>query len=270
MSKDNPRLAIEQGPAIQQGPAIEFRNVNKWYGSFHCLTDVDLQIARQAIMTIVGPSGAGKSTMLRCINHLERIDSGEILVEGQLVGYREVDGKLKELSDGQVAQRRQGIGMVFQRFNLFAHLTAIDNVALGPIRVLKTPRDEALDQAAKLLKRVGLAEKAASFPAHLSGGQQQRVAIARALAMRPSIMLFDEPTSALDPEMIGEVLAVIRDIVGEGMTMVLVSHEIGFAREISTRVVMMDGGLVIEQGTPEEVFGAPRSERTKAFLSKVY
>jgi polar amino acid transport system ATP-binding protein len=264
MSNDNVGLSVDQGPAI------EFRNVNKWYGSYHCLTDVSLQVERQAIVTIIGPSGAGKSTMLRCINHLERIDSGEILVEGQLVGYREVDGKLKELSDAQVARRRQGIGMVFQRFNLFAHLTALDNVAIGPIRVLGTPPEEAREQALKLLQRVGLGEKESSFPAHLSGGQQQRVAIARALAMRPSIMLFDEPTSALDPEMIGEVLAVIKNLVGEGMTMMLVSHEIGFAREISTRVVMMDAGLIVEDGTPAEVFGNPKSERTQAFLSKVY
>lgn len=255
--------------ADASGATIEFRSVNKWYGANQCLKNINLEVERQSVMTIIGPSGAGKSTLLRCINHLERIDSGEILVNGALVGYAEVGGKLKELSDRVAAQQRRGISMVFQRFNLFAHLTAIDNVAIGPIRVLKTPRDEARAQAAILLRRVGLAQKEASFPAHLSGGQQQRVAIARALAMRPAVMLFDEPTSALDPEMIGEVLTVIRDIVDEGMTMMLVSHEIGFAREISTHVVVMDDGMIIEEGKPAEVFGNPRAERTKAFLSKV-
>ena len=256
--------------AEDHGAAVEFRNVNKWYGPHHhVLTDITFEVARQEVLTIIGPSGAGKSTLLRCINHLERIDSGEILVEGRLVGYVEVKGKMKELSDRVSAQQRRGIGMVFQRFNLFAQLTAIENVAIGPIRVLKTPRAEALANATTLLKRVGLAEKAQSYPAHLSGGQQQRVAIARALAMQPSVMLFDEPTSALDPEMIGEVLQVIKDLVGDGMTMVLVSHEIGFAREISTRVMVMDGGLIVEAGTPGEIFGNPRSDRTKAFLSKV-
>jgi polar amino acid transport system ATP-binding protein len=220
-------------------------------------------------MCILGPSGSGKSTFLRCINHLEKINAGRLWVDGELVGYRQSGDKLHELRDSEVCRKRAEIGMVFQRFNLFPHMTALENVATGPVCVRKASREEAQRRGRELLDRVGLADKVDSYPSQLSGGQQQRVAIARALAMEPKLMLFDEPTSALDPELVGEVLDVMRKLAGEGMTMVVVTHEIGFAREVGDALVFMDEGVVVESGAPREVLGNPRHERTRAFLSKV-
>lgn len=221
-------------------------------------------------MCIVGPSGSGKSTFLRCINHLEKLDSGRIWVDGQLVGYRQAGHKLYELGEAAAAARRSSIGMVFQRFNLFPHMTALENVMEAPVQVKREPRAQARVRAHDLLARVGLAEKADVYPARLSGGQQQRVAIARALAMRPALMLFDEPTSALDPELVGEVLDVMRDLARDGMTMIVVTHEMGFAREVGDSLVFMDDGVIVETGHPREVLSNPQHERTKAFLSKVF
>jgi polar amino acid transport system ATP-binding protein len=218
---------------------------------------------------MLGPSGSGKSTFLRCINHLEKINAGRLSVDGELVGYREGDGKLHELHEREVARKRAEIGMVFQHFNLFPHMTALENVTLAPIRVQGVPREQARNRARALLERVGLGDKLDTYPVALSGGQQQRVAIARALAMQPKLMLFDEPTSALDPELVGDVLDAMRQLARDGMTMIVVTHEMGFAREVADTVVFMDGGVVVESGRPEDVLGAPRHERTRAFLSKV-
>jgi polar amino acid transport system ATP-binding protein len=251
------------------GLMVEARGVRKHYGSLEVLKGIDLTVAKGEVMCLVGPSGSGKSTFLRCINHLERVDGGELRVEGHLVGYRERNGKLYELREKETAERRQGIGMVFQRFNLFPHMTAQQNVMEAPVQVLGTPKAEAAKQAVELLARVGLEDKCAAYPAMLSGGQQQRVAIARALAMKPRLMLFDEPTSALDPELVGEVLDVMRQLATEGMTMVVVTHEMGFAREVGDTLVFMDGGVVVEAGNPREVLTAPQHKRTQAFLSKV-
>ena len=256
----------------QAGPTelmVEARGVRKHFGGVEVLKGIDLDVAKGEVMCLIGPSGSGKSTFLRCINHLERVDGGELRVEGHLVGYRERNGKLYELREKETAERRQGIGMVFQRFNLFPHMTAQQNVMEAPVQVLGTPKAEAARQAVELLARVGLEDKCAAYPAMLSGGQQQRVAIARALAMRPRLMLFDEPTSALDPELVGEVLDVMRQLATEGMTMAVVTHEMGFAREVGDTLVFMDGGVVVEAGKPREVLANPRHERTKAFLSKV-
>jgi polar amino acid transport system ATP-binding protein len=220
-------------------------------------------------MCIIGPSGSGKSTFLRTINHLERINRGRLYVDGVLVGYREHRGKLHELPDGEVAKRRAEIGMVFQRFNLFPHKTALENVIEAPRIVRNVAKAQAIEEATALLARVGLSDKLAAYPAQLSGGQQQRVAIARALAMRPKLMLFDEPTSALDPELVGDVLDVMRDLAREGMTMVVVTHEMGFAREVADKLVFMDAGVIVEAGDPREMLAKPQHERTKAFLSKV-
>jgi polar amino acid transport system ATP-binding protein len=228
-----------------------------------------MQVAAGEVVCLLGPSGSGKTTLLRCINHLERVDAGRIAVTGQLVGYRKRRGKLYSLSDREIARARTDIGIVFQRFNLFPHLTAIENVILAPTKVLRRSRAEVRKEGAALLKQVGLAHCLNRYPSQLSGGQQQRVAIARALAMRPSVMLFDEPTSALDPELVGEVLDVMKQLAAEGMTMIVVTHEIGFAREVADRVVFMDGGVVVEHGHPHEVLVTPRQERTKAFLAKV-
>ena len=218
---------------------------------------------------MLGPSGSGKSTFLRCINHLEKIDAGRLWVDGELVGYRQAGGKLHELRDAEVCRKRAQIGMVFQRFNLFPHMTALDNVTCAPMRVKGVPREQANSRARELLERVGLPDKLESYPSQLSGGQQQRVAIARALAMDPKLMLFDEPTSALDPELVGEVLAAMQQLARDGMTMIVVTHEMGFAREVADTVVFMDGGAVVETGRPAEVLANPRHERTRAFLSKV-
>ncbi len=243
--------------------------VHKRFGRLEVLKGVDLEVARGEVVCVIGPSGSGKSTFLRCINHLEKIDAGRIEVNGHLIGYRERDGRLVEDSEKNIASQRAEIGMVFQRFNLFPHKTALENVIEAPIRVRKIPKNQAIAAGERLLERVGLADKRDVYPGKLSGGQQQRVAIARALAMNPALMLFDEPTSALDPEMIGEVLEVMKELAREGMTMIVVSHEMGFAREAADRIAMMDDGFIIEEGPPKHFFGAPAEERTRQFLSKI-
>jgi polar amino acid transport system ATP-binding protein len=251
------------------GPMVMAESVHKRFRALEVLKGVSLEVRRGEVVCILGPSGSGKSTFLRCINHLEKIDAGRLWVDGHLVGYRLVGNKLHELRDSDVCGQRAEIGMVFQRFNLFGHMTALENVIEAPIRVKHVKRAAAVAQAKELLGRVGLADKFESYPSQLSGGQQQRVAIARALAMQPKLMLFDEPTSALDPELVGEVLDVMRTLAREGMTMVVVTHEMGFAREVADRVLMMDEGRIIEEGSPEHFFTAPREERTKQFLSKI-
>ena len=250
-------------------PMVRTEAVHKRFGRLEVLKGITLDVPKGDVLCVLGPSGSGKTTLLRCINHLEKIDSGRVWVDGELVGYRQVGDKLHELRESEIARKRAEIGMVFQRFNLFAHMTALDNVCEAPIRVKGLPRAEAVARATRLLERVGLADKLDSNPAQLSGGQQQRVAIARALAMQPKLMLFDEPTSALDPELVGEVLDVMRTLVAEGMTMIIVTHEIGFAREAADTVAFMDDGAVVETGPPEVVLSSPRHERTRAFLSKV-
>lgn len=248
---------------------VRAERVYKAFGHREVLRGVDLDVARGEVVCLLGPSGSGKSTFLRCVNHLERIDSGRLWVDGELVGCRRKDGRLQELKEREVARKRSEIGMVFQQFNLFPHMTALDNVSLAPVLVRKQARPETRDRSRALLERVGLGERADAYPSELSGGQQQRVAIARALAMSPSLMLFDEPTSALDPELVGEVLEVMRDLARSGMTMVVVTHEIGFAREVANRVAFMDGGVIVESGPPGEVLRKPKSERTRSFISKV-
>jgi polar amino acid transport system ATP-binding protein len=248
---------------------LEARAVRKSFGDNEVLKGIDLSIDGGEVVSFLGPSGSGKSTFLRCINHLERIDGGEISVNGHLVGYRRHNGKKYELRPKEVAAARRDVGMVFQRFNLFPHLTAVENVMEAPVFVKGVRRGEARERAVELLRRVGMADKSAAYPAQLSGGQQQRVAIARALAMEPRLMLFDEPTSALDPELVGEVLDVMKGLAAEGMTMIVVTHEIGFAREVCDRVVFMDDGVIVEQGAPRDVFTSPQHARTRAFLSKV-
>ena len=244
-------------------------DVHKRYGRLEVLNGVSLDVHRQETVCVIGPSGSGKTTFIRCINHLEQIQAGRIEVNGQLIGYRERNGKLLEDSERSIAKQRTQIGMVFQRFNLFPHMTVLANVMEAPVKVLGRPKDEVEAEALGLLERVGLADKRDAYPSKLSGGQQQRVAIARALAMKPALMLFDEPTSALDPEVTGEVLAVMRELAHDGTTMIVVTHEMGFAREVADRVVMMDDGVVIEDAPPEELFANPRSERTRQFLSKI-
>ncbi len=243
--------------------------VHKSFGENHVLKGIDMTVKRGEVSCLLGPSGSGKSTFLRCINHLETIDSGRIEVDGEVIGYREHGDKLYELHPREAAKQRENIGMVFQRFNLFPHMTALDNITCSPINVQGESKADAAANARELLDRVGLADKADSYPSELSGGQQQRVAIARALAMRPDLMLFDEPTSALDPELVGEVLDVMKSLAETGMTMIVVTHEMGFAREVADTVTFMDGGVVVEQGSPEEVLLRPQHRRTKAFLSKV-
>jgi len=244
-------------------------DVHKRFGRLEVLRGVDMDVARGEVVVVIGPSGSGKTTFLRCINHLERVDGGKIYVDGELVGYREKNGRLVEDREAEVARKRAAIGMVFQRFNLFPHLTALGNVVEAPLRVKKLPRREADELGRGLLQKVGLAEKLNAYPAQLSGGQQQRVAIARALAMQPKLMLFDEATSALDPELVGEVLEVMKSLAREGMTMIVVSHEMGFAREVADRIVFMDEGVIVEEGPPEELFLRPLQPRTRAFLSKI-
>ncbi len=248
---------------------VQATDVNKWFGRLHVLKDVSMTVKRQEVVVVIGASGSGKTTFIRCVNHLEKIQSGRIFVNGHLIGYREVNGKLVEDKESNIAKQRQEIGMVFQRFNLFPHKTALENIIEAPVQVRKVPTAEAIETGKALLARVGLAQKADAYPAQLSGGQQQRVAIARALAMKPALMLFDEPTSALDPEMIGEVLEVMKELAREGMTMIVVTHEMGFAREVADRVLMMDDGQIIEEGTPEHFFTSPQHERTRSFLSKI-
>jgi polar amino acid transport system ATP-binding protein len=250
-------------------PMVRAEAVHKYFGDNQVLKGITLDVAPQEVKALLGPSGSGKSTFLRCINHLEKINGGRLLVDGELVGYREKGDKIYELRDAEVAKKREEIGMVFQRFNLFPHMTAVGNVIEAPVKVKKQDKKQAVAKAKELLDRVGLGDKYDAYPNQLSGGQQQRVAIARALAMEPKLMLFDEPTSALDPELVGEVLDVMRQLAKDGMTMIVVTHEIGFAREVCDNVVFMDGGVVVEQGPPSEVFGNPQHERTKSFLSKV-
>jgi len=250
-------------------PMVEARGVHKHYGSHEVLKGVDLTVVRGEVTCLIGPSGSGKSTLLRCINHLEKHDAGELRVDGELVGYVARDGKLYELNDKQICGERAQIGMVFQRFNLFSHLNVLDNVTIGQVKVKGVNTDEAKTKARQLLERVGLADKEKHYPSQLSGGQQQRVAIARALAMEPKLMLFDEPTSALDPELVGEVLDVMKDLARSGMTMIVVTHEMGFAREVANTVYFLDGGVIEESGDPRVVLTSPTSERLKGFLSKV-
>ncbi len=243
--------------------------VHKSFGHTEVLKGIDMRVEPREVLVLLGPSGSGKSTFLRCINHLEKIDAGRLSVDGELVGYRQGGDKLYELKEREVARKRAEIGMVFQRFNLFPNMTAVSNVSCAPMHVKGVDKAAAHRRAMELLDRVGLADKAQSYPSALSGGQQQRVAIARALAMDPKLMLFDEPTSALDPELVGEVLDVMKQLARDGMTMIVVTHEMGFAREVGDRVVFMDGGVVVEEGEPRSVFANPRHERTKAFLSKI-
>jgi polar amino acid transport system ATP-binding protein len=250
-------------------PMVKAEGVHKRFGRLEVLNGISLEVNRGEVMCMLGPSGSGKSTFLRCINHLEKIHAGRLSVDGELVGYREKDGKLHELPDREIARKRAEIGMVFQHFNLFPHMTALENVALAPTQVAKVDRAEARQRSVDLLNRVGLGDKLDTYPLALSGGQQQRVAIARALAMQPKLMLFDEPTSALDPELVGDVLDAMRQLAADGMTMIVVTHELGFAREVGDTAVFMDGGVVVESGPPREVLVSPREERTREFLSKV-
>jgi polar amino acid transport system ATP-binding protein len=251
------------------GPMVKAEKVHKRFGRLEVLKGIDLEVGRGEVMVIVGPSGSGKSTFLRCINHLEKVNAGRLWVDGELVGYRQAGGKLHELREKDVAKIRAQIGMVFQRFNLFPHMTALGNIIEAPCRVRRIHQKAARTRAMELLERVGLSEKANAYPAQLSGGQQQRVAIARALAMDPKLMLFDEPTSALDPELVGEVLDVMKGLAKDGMTMVVVTHEMGFAREVGDELVFMDEGVVVEHGKPREVYAHPKQERTKRFLDRI-
>jgi polar amino acid transport system ATP-binding protein len=248
---------------------VSAEGVHKRFGRLEVLKGITLDVMPGEVMCLLGPSGSGKSTFLRCINHLEKINSGRLAVDGELVGYRQSGDKLYELREREIARKRAEIGMVFQHFNLFPHMTALENVAVAPIQVKRVAREQARVRAAELLERVGLADKVGAYPAQLSGGQQQRVAIARALAMDPKLMLFDEPTSALDPELVDEVLQVMQQLARDGMTMIVVTHEMGFAREVADEVYFMDDGIVVESGKPAELLDSPRHERTRAFLSKV-
>ncbi|WP_281374645.1 amino acid ABC transporter ATP-binding protein [Aureimonas mangrovi] len=250
-------------------PIVTVRGVSKSFGSHRALADIDLDVARGEVLCIIGPSGSGKSTLLRCLNQIEKPDAGAIRIDGDLAGYRQKGDALYELDDRAVARQRLSCGMVFQRFNLFNHMTVLQNVMEGPVTVLRRKRAEVKAEALRLLSRVGLAEKASAYPAQLSGGQQQRVAIARALAMQPKLMLFDEPTSALDPELVGEVLAVMRDLAASGMTMIVVTHELGFAREVADRVIFMDAGRIVETGAPSAILVQPREQRTRDFIAAV-
>lgn len=248
---------------------IKITNLNKYFGENHVLKDISLNIEKGEVVVIIGPSGSGKSTLLRCINYLEQIHNGSVEIEGKPIGLIEKEGKLSEMSQKNLNQMRSEVGMVFQNFNLFPHRTVLENIIMAPMTVKRTKKLEADGLATGLLEKVGLSDKAGAYPDSLSGGQKQRVAIARALAMKPKVMLFDEPTSALDPELVGEVLSVMKDLAKEGMTMVVVTHEMGFAREVADRVVVMDEGRLIEDGTPLKIFSSPDNQRTQVFLSKV-
>ena len=264
-------MAPSDKPAVRlddQNVIVRAVKVNKHFASLHVLKDIDFEVRKNEVVVICGPSGSGKSTLLRCINHLEKITSGHIYVNGHMIGYHDRGGRLVEDSERNIARQRAEIGMVLQRFNLFPHLTALQNIVEAPVRVRRIPPKQAESEAVKLLQRVGLVDKRDQYPNQLSGGQQQRVAIARALAMKPGLMLFDEPTSALDPEMIGEVLDVMKELAQE-MTMIVVTHEMGFARAAANRIVFVDEGRIIEEGSPGEFFSSPRSERTRLFLSQI-
>ena len=250
-------------------PALRVEGVRKSYGHVEVLKGIDMQVKPGEVACLVGPSGSGKSTFLRCINHLEKINSGRLYVHGELVGYQEKKGRLYELSDREVCRKRAEIGMVFQNFNLFQHMNALENIIEAPMRVLKISKEEAVIHARELLALVGLSGREQSLPKQLSGGQQQRIAIARALAMKPQLMLFDEPTSALDPELVGEVLTAMQDLANSGMTMIVVTHEMGFARKVADTVAFMDAGLIVESGPPDRILDNPQHERTKSFFSKV-
>jgi polar amino acid transport system ATP-binding protein len=250
-------------------PLVSIVDVHKTFGAFQALKGVSLDLHAGEVTCIIGASGSGKTTLLRCVNQLVAIDKGAIWIDGELTGFRIAGERLHRLSEKEVARQRLKTGMVFQRFNLFPHMTALENIIEGPVQVQGRPKAEAIEEARGLLARVGMSDKAASYPAALSGGQQQRVAIARALAMKPRLMLFDEPTSALDPELVGEVLAVMKELAASGMTMIVVTHELGFAREVADRVVFMDHGLIVESGTAAEVLGSPKEARTEAFLAAV-
>ncbi|MFG2969934.1 MULTISPECIES: amino acid ABC transporter ATP-binding protein [unclassified Streptomyces] len=262
-------LAKDITPPSSGAPMVKAEGVHKSFGLSHILKGIDLEVLPREVFCLIGPSGSGKSTFLRCINHLEKISAGRLYVDGSLVGYRQHGDKLYELKEKEVAAQRRDIGMVFQRFNLFPHMTALENVMEAPVQVKRESRAVARERAERLLGRVGLGDRKGHYPAQLSGGQQQRVAIARALAMQPKLMLFDEPTSALDPELVGEVLDVMRDLAEDGMTMIVVTHEMGFAREVGDSLVFMDDGVVVESGHPRDVLGNPQHDRTKSFLSKV-
>ncbi|WP_082767086.1 amino acid ABC transporter ATP-binding protein [Bosea sp. PAMC 26642] len=263
-----PAVAID-ADHLAGAPLVLAQKVEKQFGTLKVLKGIDLAIHKGEVVCIIGPSGSGKSTFLRCINQLERIDGGALFVSGERVGYHREGNKLYELDDSAIARQRRSIGMVFQRFNLFPHLTALQNITEGPVQVLKENPGKAREHALSLLERVGLADKRDAYPAQLSGGQQQRVAIARSLAMRPELLLFDEPTSALDPELVAEVLKVMRDLAGTGMTMVCVTHELGFARDVGHRVAFMDQGQIVEIGKPADILANPREPRTKAFINAV-
>ena len=250
-------------------PMVKIEGVHKRFGRLEVLKGLDLEVEAGEVMVVIGPSGGGKSTLLRCINHLEKVDAGRISVDGALVGYRQEGERIYELREREVARRRAEIGMVFQRFNLFPHLTVLGNVIEAPMRVRGLPRDRAVARGRELLDRVGLADKVDAYPAQLSGGQQQRVAIARALAMDPKLMMFDEPTSALDPELVGDVLEAMKALASDGMTMIVVTHEMGFAREVGDRLVFIDDGFVVEEGLPRQMLTEAKEPRTRAFLSKV-
>jgi len=264
-------IGTREPAPLRAGEAALVRvvDVHKSFGALPILKGVSLEVARGEVVVLVGPSGSGKTTLVRCINRLETIDQGRIYVDGELIGYRERGGRLIAEGERQVARHREHIGMVFQRFNLFPHLTALENVMIGPLRVQRRPEKEIRPEAAALLAKVGLSDKLGSYPSQLSGGQQQRVAIARALAMKPAVMLFDEPTSALDPETVDEVLEVMRALAQGGMTMIVVTHEMRFAREVADRVIMMDQGMIVEMAPAQEFFSAPKSERTRSFLASI-
>ncbi len=259
--------AVSEKPAMN--PMVDAQSVHKRFGRLKVLKGITMSVPAGAVVCLIGPSGSGKSTFLRCINHLEKIEAGRLYVDGELVGYREKHGTLYEMKDREVCGKRAEIGMVFQQFNLFPHFTALQNIIESPVRVKRVPKAAAVERARELLEQVGLADKADAYPSQLSGGQQQRVAIARALAMEPKLMLFDEPTSALDPELVGDVLAVMKQLAEQGMTMIVVTHEMGFAREVADAVYFLDGGVIVESGAPAAVLSNPQHERTRSFLSKV-
>ncbi|MEB2844102.1 ATP-binding cassette domain-containing protein [Rhizobiales bacterium RZME27] len=260
--------ALVKEVAVDAKPLVQARNVHKAFDQLEVLKGIDLDVAPGEVVVVLGPSGSGKSTFLRCINHLESIQQGFIEVDGEQIGYRVKNDRLEKLTDNGIAKQRRKIGMVFQQFNLYPHMTVLQNIIEAPVGVHGESRKDAIENARQLLKRVGLSEKEGNYPRQLSGGQQQRVAIARALAIKPKLMLFDEPTSALDPELVGEVLATMKDLAKQGLTMIVVTHEIGFAKEAADRVVFMDGGVIVEQGKPEDVIGNPQHPRTQAFLSR--